>query len=228
MDIEMDHPNQTTQHSTIKCLDDSEISEFKNLLQSHKLMSLLAKTICNDDENSFQETEKIAHICSSIKLIRTEAAKAYSLLVENFYFSDTQNGSVLAEAKSDIELSHLISLLNLLATRPIECFLDDGSQGETNGDSKNGGGGEDETETLLEKLLDLIFDLFTYFNELSVAEFTLTQRMAIVELIKQILFKYKVDLPELCIQMARIVGLMAIRLRNNNIIEGKPIIYVIE
>ncbi len=219
-DIEMDSNNQLTSQNSNKLIENSDISELKSLIQANKLMSLLIKTICKDDENSFQETERIAHICNSIKLIRTEAAKAYSLLVENFYLSGSQNSTIATETKSDIELDHLLSLLNLLSTKPVESFT---SVNEDESSNSN-----EETEALLAKLLDLIYDLFTYFNELSVFEFSLEQRMQVVELIKQILFKYKVDVPELCIQMARIVGLMAIKLRNNYMNEAKPIIAVNE
>jgi hypothetical protein len=216
IDVEMDSNNHLTAQNLNKFIENSEISELKNVIQSNKLMSLLIKTICKDDEDSFQETERIVHISNSIKLIRTEAAKAYSLLVENFYLSGSLNSSVTSESKNDIEYDHLLSLLNLLSTKPIESFI-----------SENESDSNRENEALLEKLLDLIYDLFTYFNELSVFEFSLDDRMKVVELIKQILFKFKVDLPELCIQMARIVGLVAIKLRNNYMNEAKAIIAVI-
>ena len=77
----------------------------------------------------------------------------------------------------------------------------------------------------MNKLLDLIFDLFTFFNQSSnEQDFNLDCKMKVIELIKQILFKYKIDSIELCIKLGRIVGLIAIKLRNTNLNETKPII----
>ena len=207
-DIEMDLTAQDT-HLMSKSFDDSEVFQLKRLVEQHKLMSLLVKTICRDNENSFQETDKIAHICNSIRFIRTEAAKCYSLLIENFYLNCQLSGAEFQV--SDIEVEHLFGLLNVYASKPIEDLTEEPS-------------GE-ESEALLEtRLLDLIHDIFMFFNESQ--QFSLENRNKTIELIKQILFKYKLDVIELCIRMARIIGLMAIKLRNSNVSEGKSTIAV--
>lgn len=60
MDIEMDNNHEINpSKSCIKSsVDNQEIGQLKHLVEQHNLMGLLVKTICKDDEKSFQEAEK--------------------------------------------------------------------------------------------------------------------------------------------------------------------------
>lgn len=200
MDIEMGQQSNPTHHA-----DSQHIQELTSLLHQSGALNSLLRTICKDNEQSFQETEKIAHICNSIKLIRAEAVKTYLLIVDSFY-SNRPTTTV------KLDLEHLFSLINFLIAKPIEEFINDE---------------ESEREHMLVKLVDLIHSLFLYFNETSaLAEFDLTKQASLVDLVKQVLFKFKTDSIELCIKFARMIGLVAIKLRNENLTLGMPLITV--
>jgi hypothetical protein len=195
--------SSSAQHTNPNSVDNSDITRVKSLIDQHNLLDLLLKAICKDDENSFQQSDKIAHIYDSIKLIRGEAAKTYTLIVETFYLNNqNQTGT--------INLNHLFELLNLIATKSVEDF---------GNDNKN------DAENLLHKLLDIVFALFTGFNNDQLT-FNIENKMKLVDLVKHILFKYKFDLIELSIKLARILGLLAIKLRNTQLNEGKQVISV--
>jgi hypothetical protein len=98
----------------------------------------------------------------------------------------------------------------LIATKSVEDF---------GNDNKN------DAENLLHKLLDIVFALFTGFNNDQLT-FNIENKMKLVDLVKHILFKYKFDLIELSIKLARILGLLAIKLRNTQLNEGKQVISV--
>lgn len=102
-----------------------------------------------------------------------------------------------------ISMLHLIELLKYLLSKPIE----------------------DCREELIEKLAELCFSLFLYLNNNQALE--LNSKVELINLIKDVLFKFKIDQFELCIVLSKILTLIAIKERNTNLIDGQFIIDVI-
>jgi hypothetical protein len=224
MDVEME---KTTEKAKI---DKKEIVDFKNTINYYKYLTLLVKSLTNDNENSYQANERIEHVYNSIKLIKNESLKAYLLLIENFYIDDLKNetptGTLVPPAppatpeetgmnrsqQSDVDLQHLFMLFKLI--------LDQSSSlpHEQPAIAAN--------SELTVKLAELVYDLFVYFNNSPVFTLSLEQNLALVNMIKDILLKYKISVVDLCIRLGRVLGLMAIKQRDANLDIGKEIISV--
>ena len=206
MDVEMDDEKS----SSSKLADDSSLKDLLKLINEHKLLSLLVKTIVKDDENSFQETDRIEHVYNSVKLIRHEALKVYLELVETFHLTKSSSTSLDPSL-----VDHLVAFMNLIVSKSaqdLEMLFGDGN------DAK-------KDECVL-KLVELVYDLFVYFNDSAEFSFSLEQQTQMVDLIKQALLKYRLAIAELSFRLARILGLIAIRVRNTNLQLGAPLIKV--
>ncbi|CAF0707124.1 unnamed protein product [Brachionus calyciflorus] len=204
MDVEIDKTNQNDQVET------QHISELKEIVKSLRLMDLLVKTISKDNENILQENDRIEHIYNSVKLIRNEALKTYLLLIETFYLNKKLEN---LELHSDIDISSLFTLLELLGTKSVEdlemILLPSSNK-------------KDES---IVKFVEIIYDLFVYFNQSNVL--TYEHKVSIVNLIKDILLKFKFDIIELSVRLARILGLISIKERDSNLSAGKDLLQLI-
>lgn len=186
-----------------KVIDPVYVTELKQIVSDFNLMSLLVKTIGNDDENILQETDRIEHIYNSVKLIRNEALKTYLLIIENFYLNNSKDSNT-------IDVENLFNLLNLLAKKSaqdLEFLL----------------GSEKKNESIL-KFVEVIYDLFVYFNNNSVL--THEHKLTIVNLVKDILLKFKTNVVDLCVRLARIIGLIAIKERDLNMKNGADLLQI--
>lgn len=206
MDVEMDDEKS----SSSKLAEDSSLKDLLKLINEHKLLSLLVKTIVKDDENSFQETDRIEHVYNSVKLIRHEALKVYLELVETFHLTKSSSTSLDPSL-----VDHLVAFMNLIVSKSaqdLEMLFGDGN------DAK-------KDECVL-KLVELVYDLFVYFNDSAEFSFSLEQQTQMVDFIKQALLKYRLAIAELSFRLARILGLIAIRVRNTNLQLGAPLVKV--
>lgn len=211
--------------SAARKIDPSEIADLVATLNHFHILSLLVKTIHNDDENSYQDADRIEHVYNSVKLIRNESLRAYLQLVENFYLScddDSVDKKAVDNAQIDHQLmDHLLVFMNLIAHKSLEDLellvpsADDAES--TSVDRKN--------ESVL-KLAELVFDLFSYFDSSKKFNLSVEQAATLVDLIKKILLKFAVSVLELCVRFSRILGLIAIRMRNTNLEAGKSVIKV--
>ena len=89
-------------------LSSSEISDINNLLGLMRdlgLMQLLVKTVVVDDENIYQDTDRIGHIFNSINLLRLESLDVYLLLVDK---------------TDDVKTHNLLDLLKFMVLKPKE------------------------------------------------------------------------------------------------------------
>lgn len=194
-DMETEQPGEINNNEEAEqFVDPKDKDEFKNIINHYKLLDLLVKTLVNDNENCFQENDKIQHVHDGIEMVKSECLKAYTLLIENFYMNTSTSGN-------DINLEHLSVLFTLVLNTPTE------------------------SNELIGKLSELAYDLFVYFNDLNA--FTLQHYSSMIESIKQILFKHRIGVIDLCVRMARILGLIGIKLRDSNVTDGKDILTVI-
>ena len=194
--------------SSSKLADDSSLKDLLKLINEHKLLSLLVKTIVKDDENSFQETDRIEHVYNSVKLIRHEALKVYLELVETFHLTKSSSTSLDPSL-----VDHLVAFMNLIVSKSAQ-------------DLEMLFGNDEKKDECVLKLVELVYDLFVYFNDSSEFSFSLEQQTQMVDLIKQALLKYRLAIAELSFRLARILGLIAIRVRNTNLQLGAPLIKV--
>ncbi len=149
------------------------------------LMQLLVKTIVLDDENIYQDTDRIGHIFNSVNLLRLESLDVYLLLVHK---------------TGDVKAQNLLELLKYIALKPKENLGHD----------------------LIDRLVNSIHEIYVYLNTKSSIE--LEAKLEVIELIKSILLKFQTEDCELCVKLGRVLALMAIRERNENLIGGYPII----
>lgn len=203
--MEVETSGDKTAASTV---DEKHVTEFINIINHHRILSLLVKTITNDDENSYQETDRIEHVYKSVKMIRNESLSAYLQVVENFYLNKDSSGA------DQMLFEHFSELLSLLVKKPgqdLDFFeqTEDSSKNESNFE-----------------LLELIYDLFIYLNNSKNFSLSLENVKEILSLLKTILFKFKVSIVELCVRFSRIVGLIGIRLRGSNIEVARSIVKV--
>lgn len=215
MDVDNQGNNKgitTTTTTTGVASNPEMVADLIASLNSFQILSLLVKTIHNDDENSYQEANRIEHVYNSIKLIRNESLRVYLQLVENFYVKNT---TTLVDNQL---MDHLRVFMNLIAHKSVE----DLELFEAANESGSGG----KNESVI-KLAELVYDLYVYFDSSKSFSLSIDQASSLVSLIKTILFKFRISIVELCVRMARILGLVGIRLRNHNLDEnGKPVIKV--
>ena len=105
--------------------------------------------------------------------------------------------------ENNISINYLLEILKYLIKKPID---------ETKND-------------VIGKIAELCFSLFYNINNKQTIEPSL--KLEIINLIKDIFFKYKTDDGDLCIELSRILALISIKERNINVIEGQFIIDVI-
>lgn len=211
MDVEMDK-----EKLAITNLQDSpkDLNDLKQITVDLNLMGLLVKTISQDDENIFQESDRIEHIYNSVKLIRNEALKTYLLIIESFYLN--KSNSDLNANNNQIDIENLFVLLNLLIQKSpedLEFLLASGSV-------------ETKRNESIIKFIEIIYDLFIYFNDSKRNLLSLEHKMVLLNLIKDILLKFKVEIVDLCVRLGKIVSLIAIKERDTNLIEGKEVVQV--
>lgn len=169
-----------------------EITLLKTAMKKFNVTGLLVKSVVEESEAIFEDIEKVDHIVNSINLIRLEALNVYSAYVQNFYLE--KQGSVV-----DIEAVHALELLRFIKDKPKEELMlsQDANQFD-----------------LLERLMNTAHDIYAYFSPKSLDQ---SIRLSIVELIKEILFKYKTENGDVCVKASRMLTLLAI---NEN--EAKP------
>lgn len=211
MDVEMSEKGAAGGENSCRNVDEAFTKELTTIIDQHKLLSLLVRTIQNDDENSYQDADRIEHVYNSVKLIRNESLRAYLQLVENFYLNrEITDTSICASAHGLLE--HMFVFMDLIARKSEQDLELSDTAGNKN--------------ECVVKLVELVYDLFVYFDADKSFHLSIEQYTRIVELAKAILLKFKVSISELCVRLARIVGLVAIHLRNNNLDIGKPLIKV--
>ena len=205
-DDEMDESNgmevEAAQTNPIEI--NSDIAQLKMFIQNLSLLKLLVKTVTKDNENIFQEIEKIDHISNSINLIRLESLNLYLIIAQNFYANPEPAGFEV------IEVSHMLDIMQLVLDKPVEDLV----LKSTN---------EINKYDLIDKLACAAHEIYTYFN---VRDLNSEAKCKIVDLIKQVLLKFKLDHAGLCIKLARVLTLMAIKERNTNLADGHLIIEV--
>lgn len=198
MDIEMDKNMPNKKH----------LNDLKTILTELKIMDLLVKTISNDNENIFQE---IDHIYKSVKLIRFESLKAYLLIIDILYLNIESDSLSL---DSSIDIQNIFVLLELLAKKSLQdldsLFSNDSNQ---------------KHETIV-KFIEVIYNLFVYFNESKQKILSYEHKVIIANLIKEILIKFKVEITELCVRLGKILTIIAINEKNSNLLNGKELIQV--
>ncbi len=148
-------------------------------------MQLLVKTIVVDDENIYQETDRIEHIFNSVNLLRLESLDVYLLLVDK---------------TDDLNVNNLLDLLKFVVVKPKDNLSHD----------------------LIEKLVNVVHEIYVYFNSKSSIEKEF--KLEVIELIKTILLKYQTENCELCVKLGRVLALMAIKERNENLVGGYTVI----
>lgn len=209
---EMDVDDQNgTKTGSLK-FSQSDMAEFITIINQHEILSLLVKTIHNDDENSYQDADRIEHVYNSVKLIRNESLRVYLQLVENFFLNQDATGLIDNQL-----MDHLNVFMNLIANKSVE----DLELFETTMSSG------DKNESVI-KLAELVYDLYNYFDSSKTFSLSIEHATNLVGLIKNILLKFRISILELCVRFARILGLIAIRMRNTNLDAGKPVINVID
>lgn len=201
MDIEIDQNDTNCQH----------LNELKSIINQLKIMDLLIKTISKDDENILQDTDRIEHIYKSVKLIKYEALKTYLLLIDTLYLNKQ---SVTLNLDSSMDTENLFVLLELLAKKSVQdlesLFSNDLNQ-------------KDE---IIVKFIEVIYNLFVYFNESKKIVLSYEQKFKIASLIKEILLKFKVEVTELCVRLGKILTMIAIKERDTNLTNGNELIQV--
>ena len=180
----------------------SDTTQLKIFIQNLSLLKLLIKTVTKDNENIFQDIEKIDHISNSINLIRLESLNLYLIIAQNFY-ANTEIAEV-------IEISHMLDIMQLVLGKPVEDLV----LRSTN---------EINKYDLIDKLACAAHEIYSHFN---VNHLNLETKCKIVDLIKQVLLKFKLDHAGLCIKLVRVLTLMAIKERNTNLADGYSIVEV--
>jgi hypothetical protein len=197
MDIEMEETNinnDVESNSDIKLM---------NIIKKQNLFELLIKTIKLDNENVYQDANRIEHIYESIKFIKMEACSAYSLLFKIF----SSKKDHIEELNIEKSLVDLLDYINKTFNE------EDYTQEEARVDSK---------VTL--KYVELIYDL--YMNLSSRNKLTMETKIKILALCKDIVYKYKGFNIDVTARLVKIFGSIAIKERDTNLNEGLPIIQV--
>ena len=162
-----------------------EITLLKAAMKKFNITSLLTKSVAEDSEQIFEDIEKIDHISNSINLIRLEALNAYSTYIQSFYLE--KQGPV-----TDIDVNHALELLQFMKDKPKEQLVlsHDSNQYE-----------------LLERLINTAHDIYAHFSS-KVIDHGI--KLQLVELIKEVLLKFKTENSDICVKSSRVLTLMAI------------------
>ncbi len=201
VDMEMD------QHGVLNHPISNQASA--SLVQSElkRLTLVLLKTISEDDHFSLSQVE---HVYKSVRLVRNEAVDVYTQVMQNVSKKDNQTQQTSAE--QDIFFKHLCVILDSIANFQTQTGLNDAENTEN----------DLEEQAFAVKLSQLAHDLFINFREKLGKE----QILTIIEKIKQILFKYKLNYAELSVLLAKVLSLIGIKLRNECFTETKEAISV--
>lgn len=167
----------------------------------NKFMHALMNSICNDNECVFQDNDRdrINHIYESVKLIRNEALQSF---IQAYQLIKTNN------QMSTIDLNWLIEFLRLMANKSQVDLSMTSSSDENNNEEDN------NDNEILTKICQISHDIYVDVSDANESQLTLDKLDLIVNLIKDIFFKYKTSSVELCIRLGRIITLLAIRLRD--------------
>lgn len=202
VDMEME------QHGNVNHLISNEASA--NLIQSElkRLTLALLKTISEDDHFSFSQVE---HVYKSVRLVRNEAIDVYTQIMQHVSKTDNQTQNLSVE--EDIYFKHLCVIFDSIANFQTQTRLNEAENTEN----------DLEEQVFAVKLSQLAHDLFMNFKE----RLNQDQILFIIDKIKQILFKYKLNYVDLSILLAKVLSLIAIKLRNECFVERKEAISVI-
>ena len=204
MDVEMELPNS---EQINECIDPKDVNEFKNIIKKIKLMDLLVKTIINDNENLYQDANRIEHIYESISFIKMESINFYSLLLKNFYSKKPIEDNLSNE---DINVEHMISLLEYVRINFKE-------ENFTESVAKF-------TDKFSLSIVELAYDLYMIFSADN--KLNIEQKQKILTINKDIIYKYKGYNIDLTARLTKIICLIAIKERDTNLIQGKQVIQV--
>jgi hypothetical protein len=196
MDIEMEETN------TNNDVESNSDKKLINIIKKQNLFELLIKTIKLDNENVYQDANRIEHIYESIKFIKMEACSAYSLL-----FKISSKKDHIEELNIEKDLVDLLDYINKTFNE------EDYTQEEQKVDSK---------VTL--KYVELIYDL--YMSLSSGNKLSMEAKIKILALCKDIVYKYKGFNIDVTARLVKIFGSIAIKERDTNLNEGLPIIQV--
>ena len=101
-DIEMNQENDVRPIQK----DPIQLHEFRQLIKQLKLSSLIINSFVKDDENIFQENERIEHLYNGIDLLRFESLQAYLMIIQSMDKKETV-----------VEVVHLLALLRFCAQK---------------------------------------------------------------------------------------------------------------
>lgn len=195
-DDEMTQGNMETEVlQNSELAETTDVSTLKQLLKNFNLMKLFIRSITDDNEDIFQEDDKISHIFDSINLIRLEALTVYSVFRQNLYLGNDLNKQDMA--------SDTLEILKFMKEKTL--VIDT----------------ENSKQNLLDKLVTIVHDMYADFGS-SISDEAI--KMLIVEYIKDIMLKYKTESAELCVKFARVLTLLAINERQTNIVQGYRLI----
>lgn len=197
MEIEMEETNENHDDES------NNHKKLKNLIKKQNLFEILIRTIRIDNENVYQDANRIEHIYGSIKLIKTEACETYSLL---FKICNSNHESI-EELNIEKDLLDLLDFLN-------KNFNKEDYTQEV---------GKIDLKANL-RFVELIYDLYTSLanqNRLS-----MEAKNKIVILCKDIINKYKEFSVDIAARLIKIMSLVAIKERDTNINDGLQIIQV--
>ena len=198
-----------TESSTREPIDQKDMSDFKNIVKKLKLMDLLVKTLGNDNENLYQDANRIEHIYESIKFIKLESISVYSLLLKTFFFKKPAGDNT---SNNEIDPEHLIILLDYIRSSFKE---EDFTESDTTNSDK-----------LSLRIVELAYDL--YINFATENKLTMDQKKNILTLNKDIIYKYKGFNIDLTARLTKILSLIAVKERDSNLLEGKLVIQVVK
>ncbi len=197
MEVETEETNTSLEET-------SSEKKFKHLVKKQNLFELLVRAIKFDNENVYQDANKIEHIYESIKFIKTEACDAYSLIFKMFI---ARNESI-EELNVEKDLVDLLVFLN-------QNFNKDASSQEE----------EKQNSKVALKFVELIYDLYTSLNNQN--KLSMESKPKIVILCQELINKYKELSVDLTARLVKILGMIAIKERDTNIKDGLNIIQVI-
>jgi hypothetical protein len=186
------------------------IEKLKSLIRNRNLVESLLKMA----EIGYEKIDHIDHIYNSLKLIQYEALDCYLYILHGVYLIDKP-----LNYDDCIKVEHMLKLLKYVALRPVEDFAADSNK-------------QSSFEHLL-KIVDLIHELFVYFNGCGVKAdaqqtntISIAHKLEIVNIIREIFIKYKTTLADLCIKLSRVLALMSIKERDAGFNMQKEIIQV--
>lgn len=202
---------ETEQHADVNHAIANQASA--NLIHNElkRLTLPLLKTISEDDHFSFSQVD---HVYKGVRLVRNEAIDVYTQIMQNVSRKHAQTQKTNAELEEEnICFKHLSVILDSIANFQTQTGLNEAENSEN----------DLEEQAFAVKLSQLAHDLFTNFKE----KLSQEQLLSIIETIKQILFKYKLNYADLSILLAKVLSLIAIKLRNECFVERKEAISVI-